>query len=345
MINLRYHVVSITAVFLALGIGLVFGAAFIDRATVEALNRNLTDIEAQNRDLEEVNGELSRRLAVATDMEEGLRREGFDQLMTGQLSAVPILMLAADGVGEAAVESVEAAVVASGAAIGGVLRVTDRFLLDDDAEVDDLRTVLDLPTAAPGRLRTATIRQLRTLLLAAAEPIDPGTSLDDVPAPVSVPELIAALIEAGFFTFDVAENPPASFALVPEGGLRILIVSGPDAELADRLFLLPLIDLLVSPRPTDLAAPPPLVVAAQPAPTASDEETDPSHVPFVEVLRADEDHRSLLSTIDHVDSFAGLTAMVLALQHGAEGQLGHYGIAEDAQSLLPPPVVAPESGD
>jgi hypothetical protein len=33
MINLRYHIVSITAVFLALGIGLAFGAAFIDRAT------------------------------------------------------------------------------------------------------------------------------------------------------------------------------------------------------------------------------------------------------------------------------------------------------------------------
>ena len=68
MINLRYHIVSITAVFLALGIGLAFGAAFIDRATVEALNRNLTDIENQNSALEEENAELQDQVDIAQDV-------------------------------------------------------------------------------------------------------------------------------------------------------------------------------------------------------------------------------------------------------------------------------------
>ena len=31
MINLRYHIVSITAVFLALGIGTALGGTFLDR--------------------------------------------------------------------------------------------------------------------------------------------------------------------------------------------------------------------------------------------------------------------------------------------------------------------------
>ena len=35
MINLRYHIVSITAVFLALGIGLTLGSTFLDRVTVD----------------------------------------------------------------------------------------------------------------------------------------------------------------------------------------------------------------------------------------------------------------------------------------------------------------------
>ena len=38
MINLRYHIVSITAVFLALAIGVVMGTSFLSRATVDLLN-------------------------------------------------------------------------------------------------------------------------------------------------------------------------------------------------------------------------------------------------------------------------------------------------------------------
>ena len=41
MINLRYHIVSLIAVFLALGIGVAMGSTFLDRATVDNLNGQL----------------------------------------------------------------------------------------------------------------------------------------------------------------------------------------------------------------------------------------------------------------------------------------------------------------
>ena len=77
VINLRYHIVSITAVFLALGIGLAFGAAFIDRATVDQLERNLNRIESENtRPRERERASSSDRLESLNQIDAELRAAG-----------------------------------------------------------------------------------------------------------------------------------------------------------------------------------------------------------------------------------------------------------------------------
>ena len=47
MINLRYHIVSITAVFLALGIGVVMGTSFLGKATVDQLKTQISRAESR----------------------------------------------------------------------------------------------------------------------------------------------------------------------------------------------------------------------------------------------------------------------------------------------------------
>ena len=44
MINFRFHLVSLTAVFLALGIGIAVGATVVDRATVDFLETRLKGV-------------------------------------------------------------------------------------------------------------------------------------------------------------------------------------------------------------------------------------------------------------------------------------------------------------
>ena len=336
MINLRYHIVSITAVFLALGIGLAFGAAFIDRATVEALNSNLAEIEAQNTELERANGELSGRVAAAERLETGLREQGLVQLLDGRLAEVPVLLLASAGVDDEVLEAAEAALTAAGAEVPGVLTVTERFALDDPGELEDLRTLLELPDGVENQLRVAVTRRVRSLLAAAAAP---GAASAVAEGPVPMPPLVQQLLEAGFLELDPADEPPAAFALLPASGLRILAVSGADADVADADFLQPLLEGLVRLDPVSPEAAPPVVVAAQPLvpdegeTDANGNEIDP--LPFVGPLREDEELRTRLSTVDHLDSFAGLVAAILALQHGGDGQLGHYGLGDGAQSLLP----------
>ena len=50
MINLRYHIVSIVAVFLALGIGLALGSPFVDSILVNELKDQVDEFEIEQQD-------------------------------------------------------------------------------------------------------------------------------------------------------------------------------------------------------------------------------------------------------------------------------------------------------
>ena len=46
MISFRFHVVSITAVFLAIAIGVVVGSTYVDRAIVESLQNRIDSVSS-----------------------------------------------------------------------------------------------------------------------------------------------------------------------------------------------------------------------------------------------------------------------------------------------------------
>jgi hypothetical protein len=334
MINLRYHIVSITAVFLALGIGLAFGAAFIDRATVEALNRNLTDIENQNSALEEENAQLQDQVDTAQDVEQDLIDQGLDQFVAGELEAQEVLVLAADGLDDATIDRVGTTLDAAGARRAGTLRVTDRIALDDDSEVEDLQEILGLPEAPPGQLRTAVVRQLRSVLAGAMRPDEETTGDGDEATELQpVPGIVAALIEGGFLELDPADP---TVSLVPAAGLRLVLVVGHVAPDASEGLLLPLARALAVPLVTDLDAPPGPLLVAEPLVEPAGED-EPQLVPYVSALREDEVVGTRLTTVDWVDSFAGLAGTALAVDDAGLGRFGHYGVLDDAQALLPAP--------
>src|SRR5215470_4368279 len=61
MINFRFHIVSLIAIFLALALGVVIGAGVIDRGVVNALNTRLDRVEARSDRIESKNNELNGR--------------------------------------------------------------------------------------------------------------------------------------------------------------------------------------------------------------------------------------------------------------------------------------------
>ncbi len=69
MINFRFHVVSLIAIFLALALGVVIGAGVIDRGVVDTLNSRLDRVEAKSDRIQGENNRLSteNEPAVAGD--------------------------------------------------------------------------------------------------------------------------------------------------------------------------------------------------------------------------------------------------------------------------------------
>ena len=87
MINFRFHVVSLIAIFLALALGVVIGAGVIDRGVVDTLNSRLDRVEAksdriqsENNKLSTENGQLSQAIArdaaLRGERAPGRRRRG-----------------------------------------------------------------------------------------------------------------------------------------------------------------------------------------------------------------------------------------------------------------------------
>ena len=62
MINLRYHIVSVVAVFLALGIGLALGSTFVDSILVNELEDQVNQLDvAQEEAVELKNQAIAER--------------------------------------------------------------------------------------------------------------------------------------------------------------------------------------------------------------------------------------------------------------------------------------------
>ena len=56
----------------------------------------------------------------------------------------------------------------------------------------------------------------------------------------------------------------------------------------------------------------------------------------VAAVRGDGRIRDQVSTVDHVGDFVGVSALVLGLAAVVDGQVGHFGVDEGSDSLLPP---------
>jgi len=347
MINLRYHIVSLTAVFLAIGIGLTLGSTFLDRATVENLNGQLENLETRLGDRDERIETLEQDLGEAEALQTALDEQG-PGLLAGRLEGVPVVVLAAVGVDEADVAGAVQSLETAGADLQGQWWLTERLLLADQADIDDLAAVLEEDSGDPARLRRLVIdgigREVRVLQRQDAAvdfatpeglgPEDPATGElgeedtevdelggDDVEPEPTVP-LVGSLADAGFVVFEPASDGPEELTLPP--GVRVVVVGG-SSVLPDDVFVQPLIDRLTQ----SVAAPTRTVVTS-----ASGDGPAVSEV--VAAIRSDEELRSLVATVDRLDHFQGWMATVLAVEDLADGTVGHYGLGEGASALLPP---------
>ena len=83
MINLRYHIVSLVAVFLAIALGIVMGSTVIDRAIVDGLQNRVESVNKRANGIDSENRTLRGQL----DVFRGFADQARNQLMNARISA------------------------------------------------------------------------------------------------------------------------------------------------------------------------------------------------------------------------------------------------------------------
>lgn len=320
MINFRYHVVSLIAVFLALGVGVIMGTAVIDRAVVDRLERQQDGLQADVDEVQSENNRLRGELREERRASQRFGEEGGERLLDGALAGVPVLLVGVRGVEAEGFDELVALLGRADAELLGSLWFTDRFALEGEDELSDLAEALDFrPDASAGTLRSATITRLARALRSTIDPPPDGS-----------PGVIADLREAGFLDVELPEGADDALPVVGPS-TRVVIVSEPGPVVPDAQLTLPLVRSLVAPGDDQPAA---RVLAVSGAPPADPEEDGGD---FVGSIRADDGLSAVVSTVDDIEEFAGRVATVLALADLGDDRIGHYGRGPGAQRLLPAP--------
>lgn len=209
MINFRFHLASLIAIFLALALGVVIGAGVIDRGVVDTLNSRLDSVE-RNADRTQRENDLLR--GDSRELTEAIR-ELACHTVEDRMLGDGVAVLAVRGVDGRAVEETVDAVRCAGANVQGVLWLEPRWrLAKDDGHV--MATILDAPGRRPAVLRTTAWRQLAQRL--ESPPLgDEGAS-----------DLLVALQDAGFVQFQPLPDQEVALAQFPARGSSLLLVVG-----------------------------------------------------------------------------------------------------------------------
>lgn len=351
MINFRYHIISLTAVFLALGIGIAMGSTVVSKATVSGLRANLRTIEHNSDVTRSENRTLQEQLADYRRQNEALTKLALPAAVRDRLTGVPVVVLASKGIDATSLSNAQSALTDAGARYEGTLLVDKRLDLSG-GNATKLATILgiDLDAAPEADLRGELVRRLVEVLRdAAATPsrLGSATTVTTLPKPDTLPgavttttvapvgtptepPLLTALRDAGFLGFEPPDGGSGSDPVLTAagGGYRYLVVSGPTPELPNEDFLLPLLRALGADGPV------PVVVAS----AATGDQIAEGRLDFLSELRDDKSLDGRISTVDDLDQYPGLLAVVYGLAEvgpGADGRHGHYGVGKGATALVP----------
>ncbi|WP_328459775.1 copper transporter [Actinoplanes sp. NBC_00393] len=309
MINFRYHVVSLTAVFLALAIGLVVGTAALNGPVSENLKDNLSALKKDNdlkRDqVTQARDELSRNQEFAREM----APYGLAGKLAGRKVAVVTLPEAGDS-SEGVLEMLNVA----GATVTARVTVETKFFETANAnELLDLAhassqpsiPVTGLPNNSDGVETASALLALTLQQGAAASP-----TADDVTA------VLTAFSQPGYVT--VAEKATG-------GAEAIVLVAGPpatDKEAGKKSqAAVTMADQFGRTRP--------LVVAGDSAGEGN----------LVSGVRNDPALVKEISTVDNVSTVQGQVATGMATyERLVLDRVGQYGLAAGATSMVPAPL-------
>ena len=317
MIDFRYHLVSLIAVFLAVALGIVIGTTALNAPILEDLEGEVAALTQDKRELETQTQELRTQLDSGDAFEQAVA----PALVAGSLAGRSVLLVATgDEVATETVEEVSTLVGQAGGTVSGTVRLQPGY--SDPAVAAEVQSYVTGPGLPTGVTlpETDDTGQLVGSLLAQVlmRPAAPGATVPDTAALSSV---LAGLRALDVLDVDSASVTSADFAVV-------LTAGAPEEQDAEQRT-----DTLV-----DLALA--LDAAGSGAVVAGDAASN-GEAGLVGVIRSDPEDAAAVSTVDNVDSASGRISTVLALGRESQGTSGAYGAGEDTQPVPPVPAATP----
>ena len=322
MISLRYHIVSLVAVFLALALGIVVGSTVLREGTVSVLRATGEQVRQSNEGYRQENLALKEEKARFQDFAATVLPE----LVRGRLKDRSVVLLDTDKVDGGVRDQVTQVLETAGAEIDG--RVTfnaGRLVLTTEGDRQALGRLLPGANAAdPAALRNDLVGRVAERL---------GTA-DSIPTedPGRRNDLLTSLDDGGFLA-DLKLAPQVAGGSVPfprPGSVVVVLGPTDGVALPPEAFLVPLADQVA----LHVAGP----VAGVEAAAAG---TTPGTTSWIQRLRENPQVTRRVSGIDDVDTAYGQLALVGALERGLQNLAsGQYGFKQGNSGLLPEKVPA-----
>jgi hypothetical protein len=320
VINFRFHLISLIAVFLALAVGVVMGYGVLGQPTVDTLQSRIDHVEARANRIKSENNELKAENGRLSTAMEDVASFAVESRLQG-ITAVPIAMRGVDE--DKVADTVRLARTASqsasvpGASVPGVVWLEKKWGLDNADDAAQLATIVKTQSTSRTAVRDAAAKALANRLSSG-----PGTG--------TRPDLLDELASAKFLSLESIDDQHFDAATLdgrPASGssrLEYLLIGGTNAAVPADRGTVPLARALVADSAAVIAVDDWQKVDGRPGRGAG----------LAEIL-GDEQLQGAVATFDALDRPDGPLTAVLVLGDRGQGVIGHYGYGAGADLQVP----------
>ena len=144
MVDMRYHVFSLVAVFLALGIGMLLGTTLIERGLVAEQKAQIKSLQAEFKDIKASNSSLHEQLNAFTRYAD----ESRPYLVTNMLPGKNYAVVTSVSPDEATLGKINDGLLMAGATAGVTITISNSAAFNDAGVVANLASLFQMPVGA-----------------------------------------------------------------------------------------------------------------------------------------------------------------------------------------------------
>jgi hypothetical protein len=310
MINFRFHIASLIAVFLALALGIVMGATVVNRAIVDRLNSRIDTVEKNANARKTESDQLRGQVGQLQGYIDGTK----DFAVSSRLEGSTLATIATRGVDGDAVKQTVMLAQQAGARAPGIIWLEGKLSLSDENALRQLGELL----GKAGQNAKATRDEAWNAL--ASRMANGGG------AAANGRDLLTALADAGYISFEPVGNQGDGFsaASFSTGDVRVLLIDGTTGQVNGNEVVAPLTNALVTNRLR--------VVAGE---VFEQQDRGPKRGAMLTPIRGSDGLKQAVSTVDDLDQVEGRVATVLALADLNRNVVGQYGYGTGATKSAP----------